>query len=71
MKEGGQKASPLLVFITDIDSIGLETAQGLLLSEALLGSQRRDPRLYQAFHGAREGRRPLRKPASILRSATI
>jgi branched-chain amino acid transport system substrate-binding protein len=33
LMKGGQKASPLLVFITDIDSIGLETAQGLLLSE--------------------------------------
>src|SRR2546423_4390376 len=32
--KGGQKASPLLAFVTDIDSVGLETAQGLLLSEA-------------------------------------
>src|SRR6202163_636272 len=32
--KGGQKLSPLLAFVTDIDSIGLETAQGLLLSEA-------------------------------------
>src|SRR5881392_1839231 len=34
LMKGGQKASPLLVFISEIDSIGLETAQGLLLSEA-------------------------------------
>src|SRR5437879_546508 len=34
LMKGGQKASPLLVFVTDIDSIGLETAQNLLLSEA-------------------------------------
>jgi branched-chain amino acid transport system substrate-binding protein len=33
-KSGGQKLSPLLAFITDIDGVGLETAQGLLLSEA-------------------------------------
>src|SRR5213595_2581313 len=32
--KGGQKVSPLLAFVTDIDSIGLETAQGLLLAEA-------------------------------------
>src|SRR5580698_1409834 len=32
--KGGQKISPLLVFVTDIDSVGLETAQGLLLTEA-------------------------------------
>ena len=30
----GQKLSPLLAFITDIDSVGLDTAQGLLLAEA-------------------------------------
>ena len=34
MTKGGQKLSPLLAFVTDIDSIGLETAQGLLLAEA-------------------------------------
>ena len=32
--KGGQKMSPLLAFVTDIDSVGLETAQGLLLAEA-------------------------------------
>jgi len=34
IKGGQKKLSPLLTFITDIDSIGLETAQGLILSEA-------------------------------------
>ncbi|MGB8401870.1 ABC transporter substrate-binding protein [Bradyrhizobium sp.] len=34
LMKGGQKVSPLLAFVTDIDSVGLETAQGLLLSEA-------------------------------------
>src|SRR6202000_3223284 len=29
--KGGQKMSPLLAFVTDIDGVGLETAQGLLL----------------------------------------
>jgi branched-chain amino acid transport system substrate-binding protein len=32
--KGGQKLSPLLAFVSDIDSVGLETAQGLLLAEA-------------------------------------
>src|ERR1700686_4284082 len=32
--KGGQKMSPLLAFVTDMDSVGLETAQGLLLAEA-------------------------------------
>jgi branched-chain amino acid transport system substrate-binding protein len=31
---GGQKVAPLLAFVTDIDSIGLQTAQGLILAEA-------------------------------------
>src|ERR1700732_1257057 len=30
-RTGGQKLSTLLAFVTDIDSVGLETAQGLLL----------------------------------------
>src|SRR6267154_2337154 len=34
LTKSGQKLSPLLAFITDIDSVGLETAQGLLLAEA-------------------------------------
>src|SRR6185436_2748359 len=37
--KGGQKVSPLLAFVTDIDSIGLETAQGLLLAEAFYWDQ--------------------------------
>ena len=32
--KGGQKVSPLLAFITDIDSVGLPTAQGIVLAEA-------------------------------------
>jgi branched-chain amino acid transport system substrate-binding protein len=32
--KGGQKLSPLLAFVSDIDSVGLDTAQGLLLAEA-------------------------------------
>jgi branched-chain amino acid transport system substrate-binding protein len=35
-KSGGQKLSPLLAFVSDIDSVGLETAQGLILAEAYL-----------------------------------
>src|SRR6185437_8728341 len=34
LMKGGQKLAPLLVFVTDIDSVGLETAQGLLLDDA-------------------------------------
>jgi branched-chain amino acid transport system substrate-binding protein len=34
LTKGGQKLAGLLVFVTDIHSLGLETAQGLLLSES-------------------------------------
>src|SRR3984957_4695037 len=34
LTKSGQKMSPLLAFVSDIDSVGLETAQGLLLAEA-------------------------------------
>ncbi|WP_354116406.1 MULTISPECIES: ABC transporter substrate-binding protein [unclassified Bradyrhizobium] len=33
-RTGGQKLSPLLAFVSDIDSVGLQTAQGLLLAES-------------------------------------
>jgi branched-chain amino acid transport system substrate-binding protein len=32
--KGGQRISPLLAFVTDIDSVGLQTAQGLVLAQA-------------------------------------
>src|SRR3979490_2815073 len=35
LTKSGQKLSPLLAFVTDIDSVGLETAQGLLLGEGV------------------------------------
>jgi branched-chain amino acid transport system substrate-binding protein len=34
LTKGGQKLAGLLVFVTDIHSLGLETSQGLLLSES-------------------------------------
>ena len=34
LKDGGQKMTALLAFITDVKAIGLETAQGLTLTEA-------------------------------------
>ncbi len=63
LMKGGQKMSPLLAFVTDIDSIGLETAQGLVLAEAWYWDLnddtrawsktyfRRDARVLEALHG--------------------
>src|SRR3954449_5230593 len=42
----GQKLSPLLAFVTDIDSVGLETAQGLLLAEAFYWDLNDDTRAF-------------------------
>ena len=44
--KGGQKLSPLLAFISDIDSVGLETAQGLLLAEAFYWDLNDDTRAF-------------------------
>jgi branched-chain amino acid transport system substrate-binding protein len=44
--KGGQKLSPLLAFVTDIDSVGLETAQGLLLAEAFYWDLNDDTRVF-------------------------
>ena len=44
------KPAALLAFITDINSLGLQTAQGLYLTDRLvLGPERRHPRLRQAL----------------------
>ncbi len=52
--KGGQSLAGLLVFATDINALGLETAQGLFADRDLvLGLERRQPRLDQALaHGA-------------------
>ncbi len=46
LMRGGQKMSPLLAFITDIDSIGLDTAQGLVLAEAFYWDMNDDTRAF-------------------------
>jgi branched-chain amino acid transport system substrate-binding protein len=39
IQKGGQTLAGLLVWITDIKSLGLEVAQGMVLTNALLGSR--------------------------------
>ena len=43
---GGQKLAGLLVFITDVNSIGLQTAQGLQLTEAFYWDQSDETRAF-------------------------
>src|SRR6201996_422843 len=44
--KGGQKISPLLAFITDIDGVGLDTAQGLLVAESFYWDLNDDTRAF-------------------------
>ena len=50
---GGQNLAGLLVFITDVHGLGLQTAQGLIFTEFLvLGHERRQPRVREeVLHG--------------------
>src|SRR5215212_4928870 len=70
LMKGGQKASPLLVFITDIDSIGLETAQGLLLSEAFYWDLNDETRAFSKRFQERIKRVPTSAQAGVYSSVT-
>src|SRR6201993_5062335 len=68
--KGGQKISPLLAFVTDIDSVGLETAQGLLLSEAFYWDLNDDTRAFSKRFMERVGRVPGAAQAGVYSSVT-
>jgi branched-chain amino acid transport system substrate-binding protein len=68
--KGGQKISPLLVFITDIDSVGLETAQGLLLSEAFYWDLNDESRAFAKRFMQRVGRVPGAAQAGVYSAIT-
>jgi len=68
--KGGQKMSPLLAFVTDIDSIGLETAQGLLLAEAFYWDLNDDTRAFSKRFMERVKRVPTSAQAGVYSSVT-
>src|SRR6202142_3610314 len=68
--KGGQKMSPLLAFVTDIDSIGLETAQGLLLAEAFYWDLNDDTRAFSKRFMERMKRPPTSAQAGVYSSVT-
>ena len=70
LMKGGQKVSPLLAFVTDIDSIGLETAQGLLLSEAFYWDLNDDTRAFSKRFMERIKRVPTSAQAGVYSSVT-
>jgi branched-chain amino acid transport system substrate-binding protein len=69
-KSGGQKLSPLLAFVTDIDSVGLETAQGLLLAEAFYWDLNDDTRAFSKRFMERVKRVPTSAQAGVYSSVT-
>src|SRR6476660_6532554 len=68
--KGGQKLSPLLAFISDIDSVGLETAQGLLLAEAFYWDLNDDSRAFSKRFMERTKRVPTSAQAGVYSSVT-
>src|SRR5689334_17100813 len=66
--KGGQKVSPLLAFITDIDAIGLQTAQGLLLAEAFYWDMNDQTRAFSKRFMARVHRPPTSAQAGVYSS---
>ena len=69
-KSGGQKLSPLLVFVNDIDSVGLETAQGMLLAEAFYWDLNDDTRAFSKRFMERVKREPTAAQAGVYSSVT-
>src|SRR5437588_6718918 len=53
--KGGQKLAGLLVFITDVHALGLQTAQGLILSESFYWDRDDKTRAWSKKFGARMG----------------
>jgi branched-chain amino acid transport system substrate-binding protein len=68
--KGGQKVSPLLAFVTDIDSIGLETAQGLLVAEAFYWDSNDETRAFSKRFMERIKRVPTSAQAGVYSSVT-
>jgi branched-chain amino acid transport system substrate-binding protein len=66
--KSGQKISPLLAFVTDIDGVGLETAQGLLLSEAFYWDLNDETRAFSKRFMQRIGRVPSAAQAGVYSS---
>jgi branched-chain amino acid transport system substrate-binding protein len=67
-KGGGQRLSPLLAFVTDIDSVGLETAQGLLLAEAFYWDLNDETRAFSKRFMERVKRVPTSAQAGVYSS---
>ena len=67
--EGGQNLAGLLVFITDVHSLGLKTAQGLIFTEAFYWDRDDNSRAFAAeFAPANKGNKPSMVQAGVYAS---
>src|ERR1700754_4114934 len=66
--KGGQKMSPLLAFVSDIDGVGLDTAQGLLLAEAFYWDLNDETRAFSKRFMERTKRVPTSAHAGVYSS---
>src|SRR5258706_16244032 len=69
-KSGGQRLSPLFAFITDMHSVGLETAQGMLLAEAVYLDLNDETRALSKPFIERVKREPTAAQAGVYSSVT-
>lgn len=67
--EGGQQIAGLLLFITDIDSIGLEAAQGLTLTTGFYWDRNDETREFAERFEERTGQMPTMVHAGVYSSA--
>ena len=70
MVGGGQKLAGLLVFINDINALGLETAQGMLLTNAFYWDRNEESRAWSQRYFQRMSKMPNMTQAGIY-SATM
>ena len=68
MVEGGQKLAGLLVFITDVDALGLERAQGLVLTSPFYWDLNASTRSWSNRFMKATGRRPTMVQAGVYSS---
>jgi branched-chain amino acid transport system substrate-binding protein len=69
--EGGQRLAGLLVFTADVESLGLNTAQGLVLTEAYYWDQNDETRAFaKRFEAAYNGKPPTSPQAGIYGAVT-
>jgi len=67
--QGGQKLAGLLVFVTDVHALGLQTAQGLVLTESFYWDQNDGTRAWsQRFAKAHNGNMPSMVQAGVYSS---